>query len=212
MNPTYADIATRLADEEVPLRAIARALRTPSDEVRDVLRDAVGNGRILRVPRDDWHPHPHGTLAPVAAVAKMEDEDIIRNCKRTFKVTGLQASILALLVRRNEVQKEVLHQRIQQRRKNNKTDETDPKMVDVVICNLRKRLKPFDLKIETLWGDGYYMTPETRARAQQQIADFLEINNGRPNTQRADAAGPSFEQGNAGNEQPASGRGDGIAD
>src|SRR4029077_5381528 len=50
------DFAVRLADEGVPLRAIARATRIPSDELRDALYEAQQEGRLLELPRDDWPP------------------------------------------------------------------------------------------------------------------------------------------------------------
>ena len=38
-------------------------------------------------------------------------------------------------------------------------DEPEIKIIDVFICKLRKKLKPFGLDIETVWGRGYLMTP-----------------------------------------------------
>jgi DNA-binding response OmpR family regulator len=49
-------------------------------------------------------------------------------------------------------------------------DEADQKIVDVFICKLRKKLKPFGIAIETVWGQGYYLPPATRSqlRSEQQ--------------------------------------------
>lgn len=180
---TAKSIAVRLADDEVPLRVIARALMLPADEVRDTLHDAVASGRIIRVPRDDWHPMPRGQLAnPPDAVGKMDDEELIFNCSRLFKVTRLQAAFMSVIIRKNEVSKELLHQVVETNRKNtNDADETDPKMVDVVICHLRKKLKPFGLEIKTVWACGYYMEPAMRANAQAFINSHrAEYNRGGP--------------------------------
>ena len=49
-------IAVRLADEGVPLRAIARATNTPSDQLRTKLREARDEGRLLDLPKEDWPP------------------------------------------------------------------------------------------------------------------------------------------------------------
>ena len=168
-------IAVRLATEEVPLRVIARATKISPDEVRDVLEHAVDAGVIIQVPRDDWHPNPRGTL-PISPnlAAKLDDTDLVFNCVRLFKVTRLQGSFLSVLIRRNEVSKEVLHQVIEQNRKNVKNNEpTDPKMVDVIICNLRKKLRPFALEVKTLWACGYYMEPDTRHKIQNMINDHI---------------------------------------
>src|SRR3954465_15888923 len=50
------DFAIRLADEGVPLRAIARATKIPSEELRTALEEARDDGRLIELPRDDWPP------------------------------------------------------------------------------------------------------------------------------------------------------------
>lgn len=42
-------------------------------------------------------------------------------------------------------------------------DEAEPKIVDVFICKIRKKLKPFGIKITTLWGQGYAMPQASKA-------------------------------------------------
>lgn len=42
----------------------------------------------------------------------------------------------------------------------------DDKIIDVFVCKLRKKLEPFDLAIETNWGQGYFMTPAMKDRAR----------------------------------------------
>lgn len=43
-------------------------------------------------------------------------------------------------------------------------DNRGPKIAQVLICLLRKRLAPHGLEIETVRSVGYRLTPETRAR------------------------------------------------
>jgi two-component system cell cycle response regulator CtrA len=50
--------------------------------------------------------------------------------------------------------------------------EPEIKIVDVFICKLRAKLSPHQLAIETVWGQGYCMPAETKARAQQLIEQF----------------------------------------
>jgi two-component system cell cycle response regulator CtrA len=40
------------------------------------------------------------------------------------------------------------------------------KIIDVWICKMRSKLKPFEIEISTLWGRGYYLTPEAKALAK----------------------------------------------
>lgn len=180
---TAHSIAVRLADEEVPVRAIARSLMLPSEQVREVLNEAVAAGKIIRVPREDWHPHPRGQLSPAAAPAvKMQDDELTANCQRLFDLTKLQAAFMSVLIRRNEVTKGVLHQVVEQNRKNiENVEETDPKMVDVVICHLRKKLKKYEIEVKTLWAVGYYMEPKMRERSQAYINGYhAEMNRNGP--------------------------------
>jgi hypothetical protein len=169
-----APIAVRLADEGVPLYAIARALRSPSALVREALYEAKGEGKIVDMPREDWPPNSLRATRDPMQGRKMGDEDIVFNCVRLFKVTRQQGSLLSVLIRRNEVSKDMMHQIIEQSRGPDKDEPTDPKMVDVVICNLRKRLKKTPLMgvIETMWGCGYFMKPENRKKALELLGEY----------------------------------------
>lgn len=40
----------------------------------------------------------------------------------------------------------------------------DPKIVDVLVCKLRQRLKPHGISIETCWGRGYFLTSEMKEK------------------------------------------------
>lgn len=46
----------------------------------------------------------------------------------------------------------------------NGRDEAEPKIVDVFVHHIRKKIGPFGVKIETVWGRGYTLDKETRAR------------------------------------------------
>lgn len=49
-------------------------------------------------------------------------------------------------------------------------DEAEIKIVDVFVCKLRKKLRPLGFSIETLWGRGYFLKPETKAAVEARIA------------------------------------------
>jgi DNA-binding response OmpR family regulator len=163
-SPVIDDIIVRLADEGVPIRVIARATTVASSDLYDTLRDALQGGKILELPKDDW---PIGTTRQgrnVLAGTPLEQEGAMRAaCARVFKASPLEAGMLALMLRRNEVTKEQLHTIIEQNRGDK--DPTDPKMVDVMICKLRKKLLLHDIKIETMWGTGYLIDATGRRAA-----------------------------------------------
>lgn len=42
------------------------------------------------------------------------------------------------------------------------------KVIDVLVCRGRKKLKPFGIEIKTVWGVGYSMDAESAARWDQE--------------------------------------------
>jgi two-component system cell cycle response regulator CtrA len=51
-------------------------------------------------------------------------------------------------------------------------DMPDIKMVDVLICKLRKKLEPFGLEIETLWKKGFRLSPPMRMKAALLVQEL----------------------------------------
>jgi DNA-binding response OmpR family regulator len=174
-DPAAASIAVRLADEGIPVRAIARATSIPSDEVYSLLRDALASGTIVELPKDDWPPGSRRSARTAFNGTPFDDDEALKfACARFFKVTRLEAAILGVLLKRSEVTKTQLHLVIEQNRPSEGREETDPKMVDVVICHLRKKLKPHELSITTVWGIGYLMPVQDRDKAVVLLNQFQQ--------------------------------------
>lgn len=162
----WHNVAVRLADEGVPVRAIVRALMLPYDEVREVLTAASERGMILSVPRDDWPPGVRrDERAPDTTPLEFEDEHMTMLTMRTFNITPTMAKIFVGLLRRPEMTKKAMH--ACSKRDGcvpNDKDDTDIKIVDVYVCKLRKFL-PQTIPILTLWGKGYMIPPEGKVEA-----------------------------------------------
>lgn len=62
--------------------------------------------------------------------------------------------VLGALLQRERVSKDQIMATLY---RNSGKDEAEPKIVDVFICKIRKKLKPFGVDIETLWGTGYFI-------------------------------------------------------
>lgn len=43
-------------------------------------------------------------------------------------------------------------------------DEPEEKIVDVLVCKIRKKLKPFGVTIQTIWGQGYALEDGVRSQ------------------------------------------------
>lgn len=159
------DVAVRMADEGIPVRAIARATHLPSEDVYQALRDAIARGSIVEMPKDDWPPGSNRSTRSPFNGTHLESEDALRTaCTRYFNASPLEAAMLALMLKRDEVTKEQLHAVIENARPPGR-EITEIKMVDVMICKLRKKLKPRDIEVKTMWGLGYYIARIHRDRA-----------------------------------------------
>ena len=165
----YAVIASRLAIEGIPVRAIARGLGRPSEDVRATLRYHIEIGTITEMTRDDWPPT--GKRADrLPSFLKHEDESSLRlSLQRIFSLTRLEANFMLVFLKREEVDRETLHyvietqRALRKTRSNNTAETTDPKMVDVIICKLRDKFRPHGVEICTIWGTGYYLAEKGRA-------------------------------------------------
>lgn len=176
--------AVAAANEGIPVAAIARILKHPMDDLYEVLKDQKAIGSIVDIPRADWPPGTR-VAARVPELAVPSDEDLSFSCKRTFKLTALEVGFLVALLKNKQVEKSRLHHVVEQQRATrqsqpDKQDETDPKMVDVIICKLRKKLKTVDreLKIETIWGGGYCIASDMKPR-------IIAVAYGEPHAQEA---------------------------
>ncbi|WP_411037690.1 winged helix-turn-helix domain-containing protein [Shinella sp. BYT-45] len=69
-----------------------------------------------------------------------------------FGLTASEAKVLSCLISRDVATKQQIMTTIYSDRVD---DEPDPKIVDVFVCKLRKKLKPHGVIISTVWGQGY---------------------------------------------------------
>lgn len=173
-SPSSFDVAVRLADEGIPVLAIARATKLSSADIYQALRDAVSRGSILEMPRDDWPPGSRRGDRVLLAGTPLESEDQLKcACTRYFKTSPLEAAMLALMLKRDEVTKPQLHAVIEANRPPGK-EITEIKMVDVMICKLRKKLAVYSVAIQTMWGVGYFISRADRDRAIKVLLDMQE--------------------------------------
>jgi len=83
-----------------------------------------------------------------------------------WKLTRLQSALLSVLVARESASREQLQS---VRCDHAREHYPDEKGVDVQIYHIRKKLEPSGLKIETVWGQGYRLLPESR----REIREFV---------------------------------------
>jgi two-component system cell cycle response regulator CtrA len=88
-------------------------------------------------------------------------------CPPQFGLTAQEARIFGLLLKKPLVTKEFAVSALYFHRQ----DEAEIKIVDVLICKARKKLKPHNIAIETVWGQGYRLPAESRAIAERLLAE-----------------------------------------
>jgi hypothetical protein len=175
-HPDVVGCVVRSAAEGIPVAAIARATHLPYDKVLCYLKRALKLGAISEIPRADWpqaqnERGPSATRSPpskkstpclVATSRSPEDTEFL--ARHIFHLTNLEAGFLVVLLRCLFAEKEKLHAVIELQRSHRplrplQQEVTDPKMVDVMICKLRKKMNAIDLAfvIRTSWGKGYFL-------------------------------------------------------
>jgi hypothetical protein len=155
------DIAIRLADEGVPLRAIARATRIPSSELREHLQTAQSEGRLIDLPQEDWPPGcSRERRAPelLRSLVVENRERLLMAVQMLFGAPPSEANLLLELLRGESVCKQRF---------------ATPDVVNVHVHHLRRRLAPFDVEISTMWGHGCRLKGTDRVRLMDMIAQKI---------------------------------------
>lgn len=75
-------------------------------------------------------------------------------------LTGMQARLILALARRSEMTREQLMTALY----SDCNEEPEPKIVDVFVSHLRRKLKKHGVEITTLWGRGYALDAATRRK------------------------------------------------
>jgi hypothetical protein len=160
---TSDHIAVRMASEDIALAAIARVLKRPFSDISSVIDGAIDDGYITRRPPAEWPRDFKGQriVGPVDEAANSQKIDradldrlIAAGCL-TFRLTRSEATTLGVILLRNVVTRTALHYAV--------TPEAEPKIIDVFICKLRRKLAPYQLQIITVWGVGYQIPPASKA-------------------------------------------------
>lgn len=92
-------------------------------------------------------------VAELEKLALGTGSDLIK-AELAVQLTASERTVLATLMQRERATKDQLMSALY---RDMHRDEAEPKIVDVFICKLRKKLKPHGIDIQTLWGQGYFL-------------------------------------------------------
>src|SRR5262245_4762558 len=154
------DIAVRLANEGVPVRAIARIVQLPSAEVREQLEAAKYHGYLIEIPGEDWpvglrrERRLHHLAKLVSNKPSISLSQLHAAIRTTYKLSPVELQILVILLSNAEMH----------RTSSNLLAANDLRVTSLHmnVSRLRRRLAPFGLQIQTLYGDGYHMSAVDR--------------------------------------------------
>lgn len=106
-----------------------------------------------------------------------------------WKLTGTEVKALHVLLRKKLASKEDIHIAMGAQ---DHADQTEIKIVDVYICKLRKKLEPFNVTIDTLWGQGYFLSPESRTLIESAMT-LMRAEKTKPTDDSINPKGSSFK-------------------
>lgn len=154
----------RLADEGVPVLAIARGLAVPSGDVYETIREALDEGRLVTHPPDDWRP---GSAREERAIGRdpvagrrLDDREREARLAALFGLTPHEARVLSALLVRPIATRAALHQALCA----DPASDCLEKMVDVYVHKLRRKIGPNGFPVRTLRGVGYALEEGSRRR------------------------------------------------
>ncbi|WP_020179671.1 winged helix-turn-helix domain-containing protein [Methylopila sp. M107] len=82
-----------------------------------------------------------------------------------WRLTPSEAAVVGFLLKRPMASKDEILSALYSLRPD---DPPAVKIVDVFVCKIRKKIKPFGVEIETVWGQGYRICSETRERLAKE--------------------------------------------
>jgi len=160
------DIVIRLANEGVPVQAIARATGWPFADLHAELQAAQQDGHLIAIPCVDW---PAGysrdekllyltrQMPPPGNRADLQD-----TIRRVFGLSERPAQILLLLLQHPQVSRERIAQMTG-------AAAGISNVSSVHVSHLRHKLQRFGLAVQTMYGYGYRMLPEQQRKALDLI-------------------------------------------
>lgn len=165
--PVGDHLVVRLADEGVPVAAIARVTKRPFDDVALIIDAACASSTIASRPPPDW-PHGQTRYVPTSSEVHARNRDGLRSLDQAaamvpfaFRLTGKETCVLGALILRPELStKNFLHNAVYGL---DVDGGAEPKIIDVFICKIRNKLRAFRVEIGTIWGRGYCLDAKSLA-------------------------------------------------
>lgn len=114
----------------------------------------------------------HEKIAELEALLQNDPASLAR---RYAGYTPQESKIIGMLLSFNVVLKDKIMEVLYDESDN----APDPKIADVYICKIRKKLEPYEIEIKTAWGTGWFMEPYHRFKLKELLG-FAQEENAKP--------------------------------
>ncbi len=172
---TTESVVVAFARHGIAISTIARALAVYEAQVESVCRRAIESGEMHIMPPHKPDDIRSAHLAEVVHLreALSDAQSLIAEMRETnvterlgfAGVAGLtksESSLVAILVKRGRASKSQIYDAMFGDK--HEDEQPEPKIIDVFVSKVRKKLEPHGIKIGTIWGAGYEMKPDDIAR------------------------------------------------
>lgn len=85
-----------------------------------------------------------------------------------WELTALEQRVLAILLIRRQASKEQVMTALY---RESARDEPGAKIVDVLVCNIRRKMRRFGLDVRTVWGIGYAIDEPLRSNFRRDLEE-----------------------------------------
>ena len=92
-----------------------------------------------------------------------------------FDLTANEAKVMSLLLVRDFATRAQMMSAIMANRGADADRMPEMKIIDVFVCKIRKKVKPYGIEITSLWGRGYRLSPEMKAKVAVYLAAQCQI-------------------------------------
>lgn len=115
-----------------------------------------------QLSKDDLVVLVYELQSQVEALRDATAVNFIADIQSIFRMTSKEAKTVSALLDGIPHSKEAIFSSIYF---DSMYDPPEMKIVDVLICKVRKKLFPFSVKVETIWGSGYRLVDHARLRS-----------------------------------------------
>ncbi len=90
-----------------------------------------------------------------------------------FGLTGSESKALNLLIERDMASRAQLMDALMHGRGGD--EEPEQRIIDVYICKIRKKLKPFGVEVTSVWGRGYLLSSQDKAKVAAYLNSVSRV-------------------------------------